>query len=246
MRIVVGKSKRAESAFPVSAARRTLDVLVALILMVLFLPLLPFVALLIAADDGWPVFYRQVRLGQDGVPFRLLKLRTMRTSEAGPSVTAQGDPRITGIGRFLRRTSLDELPQVWHVLRGEMTLVGPRPESEALARRYPPSCRPILAARPGLTGPTQLRYREKSALPPSGWGGDVDKWYLDVMVPIRVQADLEYLMHPTLAATLHHLWLTAMFVVGLADLQAEPHTQMPKPESVASVPVSGAGTVRET
>lgn len=222
----VGPSRRAEPAFPVSPARRALDILVASLLLVLFLPLLPLVALLILADDGWPVFYRQERVGQDGVPFQLLKLRTMRTSQAGPAVTAHGDPRITWIGRFLRRSSLDELPQVWHVLRGQMTLVGPRPESRALAERYPARCRRVLSARPGLTGPTQLRYRERSALPPTGWG-DVDRWYLEVMVPIRVQADLEFLERPTVGATLRHLWLTALFVVGLADLQ------VPQPAAVA-------------
>ena len=163
------------------------------------------------------MLYRQERIGEDGRPFGLLKLRTMRAGATGAEVTATGDPRITPLGRFLRRTSVDELPQLWHVLRGRMTLVGPRPEAERLARRYPADCRPVLAARPGLTGPTQLRYREASASPPQGWT-DVEQWYLDVLVPLRVQADLEYLEHPTLPATLRYLWLTAWFVVGLVDV----------------------------
>jgi len=100
-----------------------------------------------------------------------------------------------------------------------MTLVGPRPESLALADRYPVGCRQILLARPGLTGPAQLRYRERSAVPPPGWV-DVEGWYLDVVVPARVQADLDYLRRPTLRATVHQLVVTALFVLGLVDVQA--------------------------
>jgi lipopolysaccharide/colanic/teichoic acid biosynthesis glycosyltransferase len=210
--------------FPISAGRRVLDVVVAAVLLLLVAPVLLLAALALVLDDGRPVLYRQVRLGEGGRPFRLLKLRSMRTDRAGAEVTAEGDPRITRVGRILRRTCLDEVPQLWHVLRGEMTLVGPRPESAALAARYPERCRPVLLARPGLTGPAQLRYRERSAVPPAGWD-DLERWYLDVLVPLRVQADLEFLARPTLWATVRSMWVTAMFVVGLVDVQAEPVDQ---------------------
>ena len=206
-------------AFRVGPARRTLDVLVAATMLVLAAPVLLVVALLLVLDDGRPVFYRQVRVGEGGRPFRLTKLRSMRVGAPGAEVTATGDPRITRLGRFLRRSCLDEVPQLWHVLLGEMTLVGPRPESLALADRYPAGCRQVLLARPGLTGPAQLRYRERSAVPPPGWV-DVEGWYLDVVVPARVQADLDYLRRPTLRATVHQLVVTALFVLGLADVQA--------------------------
>jgi lipopolysaccharide/colanic/teichoic acid biosynthesis glycosyltransferase len=213
----------ADGTFAVSRARRVLDVVVAGLLLLVTAPLLLLVALLLVLDDGRPVLYRQVRVGEHGVPFRLLKLRSMRTSrpgtEPGAGVTAEGDPRITRLGRILRRTSIDELPQLWHVLRGQMTLVGPRPESLMLAQRYPDSCRHVLSARPGLTGPAQLRYRERSAVPPEGWG-DVEEWYLTVVVPVRVEADLEFLRRPTLWATVSSLCTTAMFVIGLVDVQA--------------------------
>lgn len=208
----------------VGLTRRVMDVVVASLMLLLVCPVLLVVALLLVLDDGRPVLYRQVRLGQNGVPFRLVKLRSMRTAvpgaDAGAAVTTEGDPRITRVGRFLRRTALDELPQLWHVLRGQMTLVGPRPESLALAERYPESCRAILTARPGLTGPAQLRYWERSAVPPAGWT-DVEKWYLTVMVPLRVRADLEYLLRPSLRATVHYLVVTALFTVGLLDVQEE-------------------------
>ncbi len=147
----------------------------------------------------------------------MIKFRSMTASAAGPAVTATNDVRITRVGKVLRRTSLDELPQLWHVLVGQMTLVGPRPESAELAARYPQSCRLVLQARPGLTGPAQLAYRERSAVPPPGW--DVEDWYCDVMVPLRCSADLDYLTRPSLLRTLSYRVQTALFVAGIRDGQ---------------------------
>lgn len=202
----------------VSASRRVLDVVGSGLGLVLLMPVLLGAALLVLLVDGRPVFFRQVRVGEGGRPFVIYKFRTMRPTGTGPEVTAVGDQRVTSVGRLLRRTSVDELPQLWHVLRGQMTLVGPRPETEGLARRYPASCREVLMARPGLTGPVQLSFRERSAVPPPGWP-DVESWYLDVLVPLRSRADMEYLTRPTLGRTLHHLLLTALFVVGLVHLE---------------------------
>jgi len=202
----------------IGPARRLLDVLVAAVLLLLVSPLLAIIALSILVTSGRPVLFRQPRIGEDGRPFVLYKLRTMRMVASGPEVTAASDARITRLGAFLRRTAIDELPQLWHVLRAQMTLVGPRPESATLADRYPESCRSVLLARPGLTGPAQLQYRERSAVPPEGWT-DVERWYLDVLVPLRVAADQEYLERPTVRRTLHYLVVTALFVLGLADVQ---------------------------
>lgn len=201
-----------------SRGRRALDVAVAGTALLLAAPLLLLAALLVLLLDGRPVTFRQERLGEGGRLFRLLKLRTMRGADgSGPAVTAATDTRITRLGRLLRRTSVDELPQLWHVLRGDMTLVGPRPETVPLARQYPPSCRTVLAARPGLTGPAQLAYRERSAVPPAGW--DIERWYVDVLVPLRTEADMEYLARPTLRGTLRYLVRTARFVTGLGDYE---------------------------
>ena len=202
----------------IGPARRLLDVLVAALVLLLVSPLLAIIALSILVTSGRPVLFRQPRIGENGRPFVLYKLRTMRTVASGPEVTAASDARITRLGAFLRRTAIDELPQLWHVLRAQMTLVGPRPESATLAGRYPESCRSVLLARPGLTGPAQLQYRERSAVPPEGWT-DVERWYLDVLVPLRVAADQEYLERPTVRRTLHYLVVTALFVLGLADVQ---------------------------
>src|SRR3954453_5057962 len=204
----------AVDAFAVGPARRALDVLVAGMLLLVCLPLLLLVATLIAVTDGRPVFFTQDRVGEGSRPFRLYKLRSMRVG-AGPAVTVHHDTRVTRVGAFLRRTSIDELPQLWHVLRGQMTLVGPRPESVELAARWPDSCRLLLTVRRGLTGPAQLRYRERSAVPPEGC--TVEEWYLNVLMPERTQADLEFLARPTLARTVGYLWETVLFVVGLTD-----------------------------
>lgn len=211
----------------VGAVRRLLDVTVGGTLLLLAAPLLLLAMALVLAVDGRPVLYRQWRVGENGRLFRLIKLRTMRAG-AGPGVTASGDPRVTRLGAVLRRLSVDELPQLWHVLTGEMTLVGPRPESVALARRYPAAWRSALDARPGLTGPTQLCFRESSAIPAPGW--DVEDWYLEVLVPLRAACDLEYLRRPTVLRTAGYLLRTALFIVGLADYQrtaAQPAVGQP-------------------
>jgi lipopolysaccharide/colanic/teichoic acid biosynthesis glycosyltransferase len=202
----------------VSAGRRVLDLVIGCLLLVLASPLLVTVALLVLVTSGRPVLFRQPRVGENGRTFTLYKFRTMRTGASGPEVTAATDTRVTPVGAFLRRTAIDELPQLWHVVRGQMTLVGPRPESAALAARYPAEYRAVLLARPGLTGPAQLRYRERSAVPPDGQT-DVERWYLEVLVPLRVAADREYLDRPTIRRTVYYVLVTGLFVVGLADLQ---------------------------
>ena len=202
----------------VGAARRLVDVTVASALLLVALPVIAVAAALVLLLDGRPVFFAQDRVGQEGRPFRLYKLRSMSTSGSGPDVTAAGDPRVTRIGALLRRTSVDELPQLWHVLRGEMTLVGPRPETVALAARYPASCRFVLRVRPGLTGPAQLAYRQRAAVPPPGWP-DAESWYLSVLVPLRAAADLEFLRRPTVWRVLVYLLRTAGFVAGVVDTE---------------------------
>lgn len=200
----------------VGAARRLLDVTLGATLLAVALPVLVLAAVLVLVADGRPVLYRQWRVGEGGRPFQLLKLRTMRAGD-GPGVTASGDPRVTRVGALLRRLSVDELPQLWHVVAGQMTLVGPRPESVQLARRYPAAWRSALDPRPGLTGPTQLCFRESSAIPPPGWG--VEDWYLQVLLPLRAACDQEYLRRPTLPRTVGYLGRTALLVAGLAHYE---------------------------
>ena len=143
--------------------RRTIDILVSGAALVLLAPLLALLALLVQIKEGSPVFFVQRRAGRRGIPFRLIKFRTMRLNaeQSGGSLTFRADPRITGLGRALRDFKLDELPQLWNVLRGEMTLIGPRPEVLDWVERYTPEQREVLRTKPGLTDPVQLLFRHE-------------------------------------------------------------------------------------
>jgi exopolysaccharide biosynthesis polyprenyl glycosylphosphotransferase len=154
------------------AMKRAMDVAVSALLLLLLSPLLLGVALWILLDDGRPVFFRQRRAGKDGAPFTMVKFRTMVTdaeqrlpelvdiaSLDQPAFKIPDDPRVTRSGRWLRRTSIDELPQLWNVLRGDMSLVGPRPEEESVVALYDERQRGRLAIKPGLTGPMQVYGR---------------------------------------------------------------------------------------
>lgn len=203
-------------------ARRLLDVVVAAVALVGLAPVLMVVALIVRATDGGPVLFRQVRLGEEERPFVLVKFRSMRASAGGPQVTASGDPRVTRLGRVLRATSIDELPQLWHVLRGQMTLVGPRPETQELARGYPDDCRWVLRCRPGLTGPAQLALRDTAALDPAA---DPEQDYLLRLVPLRARLDAEYQRDPSLRRTAGVLLQTAAAVAGGVPGLRHPRVQ---------------------
>jgi lipopolysaccharide/colanic/teichoic acid biosynthesis glycosyltransferase len=175
-------------------------------------PVLLVVWIAARVSTGASGVYRQVRVGEGGVPFTMLKFRSMRPSSGGPEVTARGDARVTRLGSVLRRTSIDELPQLINVLRGDMTLVGARPETVGLASRYPRELQEVFRYRPGLTGPAQLAYRSDAL----DSADDVEEAYLTQQVPSRVPLDLEYLMRPTLPRTLGLIAATASLVLAHA------------------------------
>jgi len=160
------------------ALNRALDVVIAGTGLAVASPVLALAALAVKAEDGGPVLYRQVRVGKDGVDFELLKLRTMIVGAeklgAGAAVN-RGDERITRVGRVLRRLSLDELPQLWNVVRGEMSVIGPRPTLRYQVERYDDEQRHRLDVKPGITGWAQIHGR--AALP---WAEriELDLWYV--------------------------------------------------------------------
>jgi lipopolysaccharide/colanic/teichoic acid biosynthesis glycosyltransferase len=206
----------AGAATSVGVARRTLDIVVSLLLLVASLPLLAAIALALALSGGGPVLFRQERVGEGGRLFTIYKFRTMVDGARGSEVAAPGDPRVTRLGSVLRAQHLDELPQLANVLFGHMTLVGPRPETPALASRYPPECSGILAFRPGLTGPCQLRMR-RAHIPP---GRDPEEYYLTELVPQRVRLDFAYVDSATLRHTLAVLVSTVVVVLGLRHVES--------------------------
>jgi lipopolysaccharide/colanic/teichoic acid biosynthesis glycosyltransferase len=193
-------------------ARRALDILVAVLgLAVLGVPLL-LLMFAVRVESPGPALFRQVRIGQGGRPFTLYKLRSMQVGAGGPEVTAGADPRVTWLGQRLRSAALDELPQLWNVLRGQMTLVGARPETVALAARYPAACRWVFAYRPGLTGPAQVRLRDSDL-----FGGQVavdTGVYLERVVSARAAIEARYLSDPTLHATIDVLADTVRHLIG--------------------------------
>ena len=190
--------------------RRALDVAAAITALVLMSPVMLIAWLGARLSTGASGLYRQVRVGEGGTAFTMLKFRSMRPAEGGPEVTASGDRRVTRFGRVLRATSIDELPQLINVLRGEMTLVGARPETVRLAQRYPQSLQHVFRYRPGLTGPAQLRLRQSEGIDPSG---DVEAAYLTTQVPARVAQDLDYLTHPTAKRTFAEIAGTLAYVL---------------------------------
>ncbi len=158
---------------------RAFDITAAVLGLALGSPLLAAGAVAIKLEDGGPVLYRQTRVGKDGVDFELLKLRTMvegaEQKGAGYAVD-RGDSRITRVGRLLRKTSIDELPQLWNVLRGEMSLIGPRPTLRYQVEKYDARQRQRLAVRPGLTGWAQVHGRATLS-----WAEriELDVWYVE-------------------------------------------------------------------
>src|SRR5215472_6022320 len=194
-------------------ARRSLDLVVAVAVLGLVWPLFLVLAVATRLSAGGSAIYRHRRVGQGGIPFTLYKFRTMRARTAGPEVTAPGDDRVTRLGALLRKTSVDELPQMVNVLLGHMTLVGPRPESVALAARYPDELRLVFRHRPGVTGPCQVLARDEKVL---GRASDVEDFYLTKLVSHRVDMDLAYLSDPTLARTARWLVITLLYLVGTA------------------------------
>jgi len=144
-------------------AKRVFDLLLAGAGVLLLAPLLLAIALVVKLDSPGPVFFRQQRVGRDGRLFRIHKFRTMRHAAEGPQITVGADARITRSGRFLRRSKLDELPQLFDVLAGTMSLVGPRPEVPRYVALYPPQTRAkVLSVRPGMTDLASLEYRDES------------------------------------------------------------------------------------
>jgi lipopolysaccharide/colanic/teichoic acid biosynthesis glycosyltransferase len=214
METIEGVPRQALSAGPaarIAPGRRVLDVVVAVPLLLLLAPLLALLALVVRATTGPPVLFRQPRVGAGGEEFTLYKFRSMRDGSEGPQVAGGVDPRVTGTGRLLRRLGLDELPQLWNVLRGDMTLVGPRPEVPDLARRYPPEHQWVFRHRPGLTGPCQLRSRAYAAQ--LDGHPDPEAYYLKTLVPRRTALDAEFLSRATAWTVARYVALTVLYLL---------------------------------
>ncbi len=195
--------------------KRLFDLLGAAFALVLFAPLLVVLAAVIKLDTPGPVLYRQQRVGRHGKLFSIHKLRTMVHGAGGLSITVGADPRITRSGRWLRRLRLDELPQLIDVLKGDMSLVGPRPEVPRYVAMYPPALRErALAMRPGITDPASLAFIDEAEQ--LTHAADPEREYVEVILPRKLQAAADYAEQATWWTDLQVLARTLRTLVRLA------------------------------
>ena len=192
---------------------RPVEAALALAALAVLSPVILAAAAAVALGSPGPVLFRQPRVGRGGAPFTLWKLRSMRMAPQGSQLTAAGDDRITPLGRWLRRFKLDELPQLWHVVRGDMSLVGPRPEVPRYVDFGEPLWREVLAARPGLTDPVTLRLRNEEEL--LAGVADVEAFYRERLLPWKLRGYCDYLSRRTAWTDLAVLARTALAVLGL-------------------------------
>ncbi len=191
--------------------KRAFDVGFTLLAGIILLPVAFLASVLVLLTSPGPIFYRSERVGKDGKRFTVYKFRTMvpEAERLGPSVTHRDDPRVTRVGEFLRRTKFDEFPQIINVLRGEMSIVGPRPEHPKYVALFPREYAQLLRVRPGLTSLAQITYRdEEDLLPTQG----AETYYVTTILPRKLAFDLYYVRHWSVLLDLK------VFVVGVLAL----------------------------
>jgi len=192
---------------------RLVEVLVAALGLFLTAPALLVIAVCIAFESDGPIIFKQQRQGKGGRRFVLYKFRTMICGTSGPEVTSSCDKRITRVGTFLRQTKLDELPELWNVLRGEMSLVGPRPEVARYTAPSDPAWQQVLRVRPGLTHPVTLKLRDEEKLL-AMLHGDPEQAYKEVLVPYKLKGYIAYESERSWWQDVKVIWQTAFVLVS--------------------------------
>jgi lipopolysaccharide/colanic/teichoic acid biosynthesis glycosyltransferase len=189
--------------------QQTLERLVAAVALVVCFPLLLAAAFCTIVESGWPVLFRQTRVGYKRKPFTLYKLRSMHAGSTGAGITARGDSRVTRVGAFLRKYKLDELPQLWNVVAGHMRLIGPRPELPAYVNSYDRLWRVVLSERPGLTDLSSLVYRNEEEI--LAQSSDPDRTYREEILPRKLALSARYLETRNFVSDCRLLILTARY-----------------------------------
>lgn len=203
-------------------AKRAFDVAASAAGVVVLAPVFLLVGLLVVTGDRGSPFFRQERVGRRGVPFRIWKFRTMaqRKGQGGPEVTAADDARITSVGRLLRRLKVDELPQLFNVLRGEMSIVGPRPEVPRFVEQYSPAERALLEFVPGLTDPASLLYHGEEAM--LAGAADPERLYVERIMPAKARLSIDYARQATVRSDLRIILATLAMLCRPASRNASP------------------------
>ena len=201
--------------------KRIFDIISAVLALIISLPLLILTGLSIKIEGGGPFFYRQVRLGLGRKHFLLYKFRSMvmEADRKGPLVTSDGDSRITRIGGFLRRTKLDELPQLLNVVKGDMSIVGPRPEAPRYIEHYHPEWERVFSARPGITDLATLQFRDEQRV--LAYAKDKEKAYIEIVMPMKMKLALYYVNNRSFWLDLKIIALT-FWGITLGRLFAKP------------------------
>lgn len=192
---------------------RFCDILFSFLGLLFLSPLFLVVALWIVIDNPGPVFYRQQRVGKDGKDFGLLKFRSMRVGADKMSLITIGDrdPRVTRAGYYIRKFKLDELPQLWNVLIGNMSLVGPRPEVRKYVDLYTPEQRKVLSVRPGITDYASIEYIDENRL--LAQSDNPDKTYIEEIMPAKISLNMRYIRHQTFGEYLKIILLTLAKII---------------------------------
>lgn len=193
--------------------KRVFDILVSFFILAVFLPFGIVIALAIVLESRGGAFYRQERVGRNGVPFRLWKFRTMRVNadQLGKLTVGMRDPRITRVGYFIRKSKLDEFPQFLNVLTGEMSIVGPRPEVQEYVDLYTEEQRKILSVKPGITDYASLEYFKENEL--LGKSENPRETYIREIMPAKIELNKKYIANPTLGQDIHIMWQTFLKMI---------------------------------
>ena len=204
-----------KSGFYILSGKRLFDVGMATIGLAVLSPLFLLVTVAIKLSSRGPIFYRQERVGKNGQSFLIMKFRTMvrDADKVGPGVTAQGDPRVTKLGSWLRLFKIDELPQLWNVLKGDMSFVGPRPEIPHYVAIYTESQRRVLTVRPGITDTATLAYRREEDL--IARHPNPEKYYRDVVLPHKLELNMQYIYRISFGYDLFLIFRTIQSIFGL-------------------------------
>ena len=195
--------------------KRILDFIIALLSLVVFSPLFLIGYLIIRLEDGGPAFFSQERVGRDGRLFRIYKFRSMKTDvarDANALVGMECNDDLTRCGRFLRDHHLDELPQLWNVLKGDMSLVGPRPEVRKYVDLYTPEQRVVLRVRPGITDYASIEYADENEI--LGKADDPERTYIEQIMPEKIRYNLKYINHPTVGEYFKIIFLTFKKIIS--------------------------------
>ena len=225
-RLVLGPQQEPISCTGLYAAygKRVLDPLLATAGLILLSPVFGLVACCIKLTSRGPILFRQIRIGKDGRPFQILKFRSMvaQAVDSKERITIAGDSRVTEIGKFLRHHKVDELPQLWNVVLGHMSLVGPRPELPHYVSAYTPGQRVVLSARPGITDPASLAYRHEEEL--LAEQSDPEQFYRTKILPDKLARNAAYLQRVTLRKDIGIILRT----VSSAFLSSEKTQTLPR------------------